>query len=55
MAFEIINSTTIRRESNLRVERMEICVDAASDPSDDAVAGLIAKGWKFTGLTKIEG
>lgn len=46
MAFEIINSTTIRRESNLRVERMEICVDAASDlPTANSIAGCkIAMG-----------
>lgn len=46
MAFEIINSTTIRRESNLRVERMEICVDAASDlPTVNGIPGCkIAQG-----------
>lgn len=46
MAFEVINSTTIRRESNLRVERMEICVDAASDlPTMNGIAGCkIAQG-----------
>lgn len=37
MAFEVISSTTIRRESNLRVERMEICVDTIEDlPSADS-------------------
>lgn len=46
MAFEVINSTTIRRESNLRVERMEICVDAASDlPTVNSITGcMIAQG-----------
>ena len=46
MAFEIISSTTIRRESNLRVERMEICVDAASDlPTVNSITGCkIAQG-----------
>lgn len=46
MAFEVINSTTIRRESNLRVERMEICVDAASDlPTANSIADcMIAQG-----------
>ena len=46
MAFEVINSTTIRRESNLRVERMEICVDAAADlPTVNSIAGCkIAQG-----------
>lgn len=46
MAFEIINSTTIRRESNLRVERMEICMDAASDlPTVNSITGCkIAQG-----------
>lgn len=46
MAFEIISSTTIRRESNLRVERMEICVDAAADlPTVNSIPGCkIAQG-----------
>lgn len=46
MAFEVINSTTIRRESNLRVERMEICVDAAADlPTVNSITGCkIAQG-----------
>lgn len=46
MAFEVINSTTIRRESNLRVERMEICVDAAADlPTVNSIPGCrIAQG-----------
>lgn len=46
MAFEVISSTTIRRESNLRVERMEICVDAASDlPTVNSIPGCkIAQG-----------
>ena len=46
MSFEIISSTTIRRESNLRVERMEICVDAASDlPTVNSITGCkIAQG-----------
>lgn len=46
MAFEVINSTTIRRESNLRVERMEICVDTASDlPTVNSITGcMIAQG-----------
>lgn len=46
MAFEIISSTTIRRESNVRVERVEICVDAASDlPTVNSITGcMIAQG-----------
>lgn len=46
MAFEVISSTTIRRESNLRVERMEICVDAAADlPTVNSIPGCkIAQG-----------
>nr|DAU28134.1 MAG TPA: hypothetical protein [Caudoviricetes sp.] len=46
MSFEIISSTTIRRESNLRVERMELCVDAASDlPTVNSITGCkIAQG-----------